>query len=451
MDRSGLTIASPITPKGIGAVAGIRISGPDALSILLNVTTATTDKLLPGRLILTTFLENGLPLDEVTVCYRQAPNSFTGDDTVEIFCHGGWVMPSLLMDQLLEKGAAYAQPGEFSKRALENGRMDLIKIEGIQQIVQARTKQEAILAGSNLFGQFQKQLHDLVEDMIMIKTYFEAQISFPLDMEEATFPIIQRLDSVVSRIRHLLHVAKQSDQLKKGYEVLIIGKTNVGKSSLFNALLGWDRMLVSPYPSTTHDYVMELIDLHGYPVYLIDSAGYIKNGNGLDALFNQTLPGKVQQAFLSLFVLDASCYHPEDLDLIRQFPDSRKLIVVNKADLNEAFPVSDINTAFPGLPVCIVSSVTKDGLYELMEEVYNQIKITNPEEQDFYMNERHQYAIKQCGIMMEKIVQQYRNGSFMDMIASDIDLASQWLEELLGYRMQDAAYQRIFESFCIGK
>lgn len=451
MDRSFYTIAAPITPKGIGAVAGIRISGSESLSIVLSVIALCKEKVIPGKLVLTSFMQGNVPVDEITVCYRKAPNTYTGEDTVELFCHGGWVMPNLIMSQLLEKGAVYAQPGEFSKRAMENGKLDLIKLEGIQQIVQARTKQEAMLAGSNLFGLFQKRILALADEIIEIKSYLEAQISFPMDMENETFPLSEKIQQIRNTMERLLQQANQSAQYRKGYEILIIGKTNVGKSSLFNALLGWDRMLVSPYPSTTHDYVMELIDLKGYPVYLVDSAGYVSDAKDLDMLFNETLPGKVRQSFLSLFVLDASCYQIEDLDLIRQYPEARKMIVVNKADLNEDFPIQRISSEFQDVPVLVVSSTTKEGLYELMEEVYNQIMLANPEKQDYYINERHQFALQQCNSVFENIQKKLQQGMFMDMIADDIEKASQWLEELLGYRMQDVAYQKIFDTFCIGK
>ncbi|MDD4663077.1 MAG: tRNA uridine-5-carboxymethylaminomethyl(34) synthesis GTPase MnmE [Caldisericia bacterium] len=451
MDRSLFTIAAPITPKGIGAIAGIRISGLDALEIILSIISLPKEKLQPGKLLFTYFLQGGVPVDEITVCYRKAPHSFTGEDTVEIFCHGGWMMLNIIMDQLLEKGAVYALPGEFSKRAMENGKFDLIKLEGIQQIVQARTKQEALLAGSNIFGNFQTRIQSISEKIIEVKSFIEAQISFPMDMENEIFPLSEKLIHIQEDLRCLLQQASQSDQFRKGYQTLIIGKPNVGKSSLFNALLGWDRMLVSPYPSTTHDYVMELIDLHGFPVYLVDSAGYVEDGKEIDALFNETLPGKVQQSFLSLFVLDAFSYQSKDLELIRQYPNARKIIVINKVDLTKEIPVNAISKDFPEIPILVVSTVTKEGLYDLMEEVYNQIKLANPEKLDYYLNERHYFALKKCCENFENVLKNVREGYYQDMIASDIERAGQWLEELLGYRLQDAAYQKIFDTFCIGK
>lgn len=360
-------------------------------------------------------------------------------------------MPSLIMDHLLDNGAVYAKPGEFSQRALENGKLDLIKLESIQQIVHSKTRQEAILAGSGLFGRFQKQITDLTENILQLKSYLEAEISFPLDMEEEHYPLEQNIVQINNQLNKLVQQAKQSEQNHQGYEVLIVGKTNVGKSSLFNSLLGWDRMMVSPYPSTTHDYVMELIELHGYPVFLIDSAGYVKNGKELDRIFNETLPIKIEHAFLVLFVLDASSYQEEDLDMIAQYPEKKKIIIVNKSDLNEAFPAKDISKRFPSTPLSIVSSITKEGLFELMEEVYNTIKEANPEQMDFYMNERQQHTIKQCNQLFQTALSHFHEGAYFDMIASDIDQAVQWLEELLGYGLQETAYQKIFDTFCIGK
>lgn len=451
MERSGYTIAAPITPKGIGAIAGIRLSGPDCLKIVLPFIALSQTKIIPGKLIVTTFLVNNLPLDEITFCYRKAPSSYTGEDTIEIFCHGGWVMPSLIMDHLLINGAVYAKPGEFSQRALENGKLDLIKLESIQQIVHSKTRQEAILAGSGLFGRFQKQINDLTENILRLKSYIEAQISFPLDMEEENFPLEQNILQIHTQLSKLVQQAKQSEQNQHGYEILIVGKTNVGKSSLFNSLLGWDRMMVSPFPSTTHDYVMELIELHGFPVFLVDSAGYVKNGNELDKLFNDTLPLKIEHAFLVLFVLDVSSYQEEDLELIAQYPEKKKIIVLNKSDLHEAFPAKEILNRFPSTPLAIVSSITKEGLYELMEEVYNTIKEANPEQMDYYMNERQQDTIMQCNQLFQTVLSHFHEGAFFDMIASDIDQAVQWLEELLGYGLQETAYQKIFDTFCIGK
>ena len=137
--------------------------------------------------------------------------------------------------------------------------------------------------------------------------------------------------------------------------------------------------------------------------------------------------------------------------MIRQYPEVRKIIVVNKADLSEEIPVNTISKYFPGVSVMVVSTVTKEGLYDLMEEVYNQIKSANPEKQDYYLNERHHFALKKCYESFENVLKNIREGYYQDMIASDIDRAGQWLEELLGYRLQDAAYQKIFDTFCIGK
>lgn len=451
MERSGFTIAAPITPKGIGAVAGIRLSGSECLPIFLPFVSLEPEKLIPGKLTTAIFKVNGLPLDEITFCYKKAPATYTGEDTIEIFCHGGWVMPNLIMDHLLENGAVYAQPGEFSQRAFENGKLDLIKLESIQQLVHSRTKQEAVLAGSGLFGRYQKEIKALSENIIELKSYLEAQISFPLDMEEEKFPLEEKISQINDQLITLIQQAKMSELYRNGFEVLIIGKTNVGKSSLFNSILGWNRMMVSPYPSTTHDYVTELIELHGYPVYLVDSAGYIKNGDGVDKLFNETLPGKIEQSFLVLFVLDASSYQAEDLDLIQQYSNKKKIIVINKSDLNESFPVNEISERFPHSPAIIVSSVTKEGLFELMEEVYNQIQEANPEKLDYYINERQQHSIIQCNTLFQVALAHYREGSFLDMIASDVDRAAQWLDELLGYALQEASYQKIFDTFCIGK
>jgi tRNA modification GTPase len=447
------TITAIATPDGVGALAVIRLSGEDSIRIFQPLCNIQLTTLEPRRLTLCSLHHptNHEFLDQVMICKMVAPDSFTGELMIEIYTHGGNLIPRTIQNLLIEQGACPADPGEFSERAVLGGKMDLLRAESINQMIQAQTLKELRLAHGNFKGLIHQDLTQISDKIASLITTIDASLCFPDDMIEEDLRIPEQTTDILSQIEHILRAGSLTQDLQKGYRVLISGKTNVGKSSLFNSLLGWDRMKVTPYPSTTHDYVREKIEINGFPVYLIDSAGWIEDPGHLDKIFNESIEELIESAFMVLFVVDLTDIGEFDLALLDRYHQKNMILVFNKMDLVKDFTQEQLNMFPSDIPKLIISTQTKNGLDSLIDMVTEELIKKQPEDVYYLINERQNLLLISLQRIFRNILTFPNFENQLDMIRFELKDAIHILEEIKGDQVSEEIYNQIFARFCIGK
>src|SRR5262245_51528247 len=336
------TIAETATPLGEGGLAVIRVSGAEAFAVAdksfvpigkssLKPSTAPTHTIHYGKIT-----RNGQLVDEVMLTVFCAPRTYTREHTVEITCHGGLLPAKLVLDTLLENGARLALPGEFTKRAFLNGRLDLTKAEAVADVIHSQTELALAAANEQLAGKLSQRINQLRDDMMKTLAHIEAHIDFPDEdiAPDTKEQLLKRLRTGVAFMDELLHTANEGQILRRGIRTAIIGRPNAGKSSLLNQLLGHDRAIVSPIPGTTRDTIEETANIRGLPVVFIDTAGLREAGDAIEAEGIRRSRESVAKAELVLHVLDASEPLTEgDRKYLEEFEGRKRVLVWNKIDL----------------------------------------------------------------------------------------------------------------------
>jgi tRNA modification GTPase len=296
------TVVAIATPPGESALSVIRVSGEYCIELIQRLTISKIGNHKEAKRVLLKDPKSGVLLDDVVLICYQEPKSYTGEEMVEIFCHGGNITVNNVFNTIVENGARPAPPGEFSKRAVLNGKIDVIQAESIEQIVKARSSKEAELSLQTLKGSLSKLLSSILFKLEEILVEMDARLSFPNDVDEKDDLVFAQVNKLQIEIQSLITASKYSNAINKGFSVTLMGKTNVGKSTLFNVLVGFERTVVSPYPSTTHDYVSETVSWDGLPITIFDTAGLITNNPGpLDEIFRSLTRWKADNTFGILF------------------------------------------------------------------------------------------------------------------------------------------------------
>ena len=450
------TIAAIATPLGRGGIGVIRLSGAKVVQI----TEALTGKPIAKarQAAFSRFLdEDQSTIDEGLVLYFPAPNSFTGEEVVELQGHGGIVVQNALLARLLALGATAAGPGEFSARAFANGKMDLVQAEAIADLIDAVSTQAARSAVRSLQGDFSARIQTVLEELIHLRLHVEAAIDFP--EEEIDFladgRILALLDQVIAAIKQVFSSARQGQLLREGLQVVIAGKPNAGKSSLLNALAGVDRAIVTHIAGTTRDVLHEKITLNGLPITLTDTAGLRETDDVVEIEGIRRAYTQIEQADLLLLVYDLSV-DEDPLALAKQFfqdgldqhLDTKRLIFIgNKADLaQQTVGISQQS----GFRQVTLSAKQKLGIDDLVQLISDQAGY-HPEENTFIARTRHLDALTRCLLSLDDARIQlvdYRAGELM---AESLRLAQNALSEITGEFTADDLLGKIFGSFCIGK
>ncbi len=435
------TIAAPATPMGAGGVGVIRISGDKAFEIIEKI--FSNPKFEPRKFNHGWILDGSKKIDEVIVLPFFAPNSYTGENVVEIQCHGGVNVVKNILNLVLRNGARMAEKGEFTKRAFLNKRMDLSQAEAVADIIHAKTSDFATVSMKNLSGVLKEKINDIRNDIFEVLSKITAGIDFPEDVKEPEYSyLIENFENIISKIDNVLSSAETSNIFRQGASVAIVGKPNVGKSSLFNALLSLDRAIVTEIAGTTRDVLRETLDL-GIPVTLIDTAGIRdEDVSKVEKIGIEYSKKTLDEADLVLFVYDASKgMDEEDREVLELLKDKNHIVIANKSDIASAKP----NDAL------YISARTGEGIKELKALLKTKVCDIEPEALDFVTNTRQQACLKRAKASLEQALLASQVNELQDLISIDVKSALLALDELTGELVTDKLLDNIFENFCIGK
>ena len=417
--------------------------------MIQKITTSRIGKHKEAKRVFLKDPNSGVLLDDaVLICYKE-PKSYTGEEMVEIFCHGGNITVNNVFNSIVNNGARPAPPGEFSKRAVLNGKIDVIQAESIEQIVKARSSKEAELSLQTLKGSLSKLLGSILFKLEEILVEMDARISFPNDIDEKDELVFNQVKNLQIEIQSLINASKYSNAINKGFSVTLRGKTNVGKSTLFNALVGFERTVVSPYPSTTHDYVSETVSWEGFPITIFDTAGLItKNPGPLDEIFNKRMESLYDSSFMLLYVIDAIDFSEEDISSINENKRQNMVIVVNKTDLSNEDP-KWISLLPDSIKIIKLSALNKTGINPLVNSVLDSIKEITGKEPDYYVNQRQSSILVNINNVLGRITSS--SEPCMYMAVEDIKEAIFIMKEELNVSHSNELLNDIFSHFCIGK
>jgi tRNA modification GTPase len=442
------TIAAISTPPGEGAIALVRVSGANAIAV--------ADKIFRGKERPSCFASHvqhfgeifngaGRLIDQVMLSVHRAPASYTGEDLVEISCHGGTLVSAKVLEACLRAGARSARPGEFTERSFLNGKMDLTQAEAVIDLIRAKTDLALRSATEQLEGRLGEKIRKIRDELVALLAHIEASIDFP---EEGITPdegerLCARVDSIREGIAALLATADQGRVLREGVRVVIYGATNAGKSSLLNRLLGYDRVIVSDTHGTTRDTIEETVNLNGVPIRLLDTAGLRPSADGLEREGITRTEKSLELADLRLHIADRNAAKPPPFE--ERAGDANEIVILNKSDLPE-------NNDWENFHALRISCLTGEGLPELQRQILSRITKQNLRpESAVAINTRHRdclrRALESCdrarGAMDQRLSVEY--------LAVDLNDALRAVGEVIGTVDVEQILDSVFGQFCIGK
>ena len=435
------TIAAISTPLGTGGVGVIRISGSKSFDIIKKIFTGTIKS---GIICHGWIVNNEEKIDEVIVLPFKNPNSYTGEDIIEIQCHGGLNVIKNILELVVNNGARMAEKGEFTKRAFLNKKLDLSQAEAVADLIHSKTQNFAKQSAKNLSGVLSKKISEIRQDIFETLSKIIAGIDFPEDVKEPEYgDLIKDFENQINKIDTILANAKSSNIMRQGIKIAIVGKPNVGKSSLFNTLLNLDRAIVTDIAGTTRDILTETLDL-GIPVTLVDTAGIreSKDINKVEEIGIEYSKQAVNEADLVIFMYDiTSGLQKADNDILDLVKSKKHIIIANKCDLVSELPKNTI---------CI-SAKSEIGIKELKEKIKEIILEFSPEDMDFVTNNRQQDCLQKARESLTRAYDAAKIGELQDLISIDVKQALLCLDEITGEVITDDILNNIFENFCIGK
>ncbi len=443
------TIAALATPPGVGALAIIRLSGPQAPDIL-QACTGRQRPLEPRRATLVRVRSaSGHVLDEAVATHFVAPASFTGEDVIELSCHGGLLVTRRVLERLLACGARPAEPGEFSRRAFENGRLDLTQAEAVMDIISAGSDLALRAAHNQLHGVISQRVHQAADLLINITAHLEAYIDFPEEdiAPDTTSELLAGLNTIENDLCSLLATADEGRLLREGVRTAIIGAPNVGKSSLLNRLLGYERAIVSPEAGTTRDTVEASLTLGSLRLHLIDTAGLHESADTIECAGMERTHRAGAEADLILIVADAS-QPPELPTLSKELVTTPRLLLLNKCDLPEHPGWATIQSPQP----LRLSCLSGEGIAALAAAI-EALFLHAPEETDSYaaINTRHRYALTQALQALQQAKASLLAGESPELTDVPLRDALDALGSITGRIDTEDILTRVFSTFCLGK
>ncbi|MDO8262953.1 MAG: tRNA uridine-5-carboxymethylaminomethyl(34) synthesis GTPase MnmE [Gallionella sp.] len=444
------TIAAIATAQGRGGIGVIRVSGRQIETLARGI----LGKLPVARhATYSNFLdENGDFLDQGVALFFPAPHSYTGEDVLELQGHGGPAVLQLLLRRCLDLGARLAQPGEFTRRAFLNDKLDLAQAESVADLIDANTAEAARSAMRSLRGDFSAAIHGMVDELINLRMLVEAMLDFPEEEVDAIDTVRRDalLNSVRLRLQHTLDTAKQGSLLREGAHVVIAGQPNVGKSSLLNRLAGEEVALVSDIPGTTRDVIRQAIQIRGVPLHIVDTAGLRESEDAVESMGIARAHQTLRRADLILLLLDANQgLTPQDEAILAGLPaDIPRLLVFNKTDLLNDCTAVSASAPIASVPFIRVSAKTGAGIEELRGKLLEAVGWRDQESGAFMARERHVRALT---LAQTHLTQAQSVLTSAELFAEELRLAQRALNEITGEFTPDDLLGEIFSRFCIGK
>ena len=444
------TVVALSTPRGRGALAVIRLSGPDAIAIARRM--ARVDRFEPRSATLTTLKAGDEVLDQVLVTCFAAPHSLTGEDVVEISCHGSPAIVRRIIDATLQSGSTLAGPGEFTLRALSNGKINLAQAEAIRDLIAAQTDAAVKQAARQLNGELSKTLDPFKEKLVHVIVLLESALEFVEDDLPApqVNQVEEMLSSVIAGVDRLSQSFSAGRLLQDGAKVAITGRPNVGKSSLFNGLVKSERAIVTEVPGTTRDTLSESIDLGGVPVVLTDTAGLRETNDNVESLGIERTHRAMGDADLVLLVLDGSNeLGPEDEELLTLAADTRRLVVMNKCDLPSFQPLA---RCVADVEAINVSARTGEGFSTLHSAMLAKLNSAGAENGSLLItNARHYDLLCSAKRELESAHACFRDRHSEELVLAPLHNALKLLGQITGETTTEDILSEIFATFCIGK
>lgn len=454
------TIAAISTPPGEGAISIVRMSGEEAVSIAQKVfsgkdlTQAKSHTINYGHIVDPKTHEE---IDEVMVSLMLAPKTFTREDVVEINCHGGIVATNRILQLLLINGARLAEPGEFTKRAFLHGRIDLTQAESVMDLIRAKTDRSMKIALNQLDGNLSYLIDSLRKDILDVLAQVEVNIDYPEydDVEEMTTKLLkEKAIEIKQRIEQLLKTASQGKIMREGLATALVGRPNVGKSSLLNHLLHEDKAIVTDVAGTTRDVIEEYVNVSGVPLKLIDTAGIRETDDKVEKIGVERSKKAIEQSDLVLLVLNAAeSLTKEDLELIRLTNDKKRIIILNKTDLEEKLDRKELAKISENAPVYATSILKNEGV-EALEKAISKLffnGIENSQSTVMVTNARHIALLKKAQNSLDSVLEGISSGIPVDLVQIDMTEAWNLLGEITGESYEDELLDQLFSQFCLGK
>lgn len=453
------TIAAISTPLGEGGIGIIRLSGKEAISIVNKIFKSPKGRNLSDvktHTIHYGFIVDSLTrqrIDEVLVTVMRAPNTYTREDVVEINCHGGYLTLKRILDLVLSQGARLAEPGEFTKRAFLRGRIDLSQAESVIDLIRAKTDQAQKIALEHLSGRLSEKINELRESLMRVCAYVEAYIDFPEEDIDALTEeeITQEINRLKEEIGKLIEGYEEGKIYREGLTTAIVGKPNVGKSSLLNALLMKDRAIVTEIPGTTRDIIEEYLNIKGIPLKIVDTAGIREAHDLVEAEGIKRSLKAVESAELVLLVLDSSQVTDSlDEEIISKIIHKKVIVVINKKDIKSI--EFHLPESLKDKPAVEISALTGEGIEDLKELIFNTTISGKYEKEGIVVTKlRHKLSLEKAFESLNNAHESFKNREPLEITAMFLREALNFLGQIVGVVTTEEILNLIFSEFCIGK
>jgi tRNA modification GTPase len=447
------TIVAISTPIGTGAISVIRMSGSKSWQICQNVLLRKT-KIEPRKAFHNYVKDSdGTILDEVMVIFYKSPNSYTGEDMIEIMCHGGIAVTQSILDTLISHGARPAEPGEFTRRAFLNGKIDLTKAEAVKQIIEASSRKTVKLVAANLAGRLSEIVHKLRETLLGTLAKIEVEFDYPDEILTDPYLIEKELNDAILQIEEILKNAQNRLILSSGIKVVIIGKPNVGKSTLLNTLVKEERAIVTDIPGTTRDLIEVPLMINGISFTLIDTAGIRHSHDEVEKIGVERAIKAADEGNLILFVLDATTPVDEnDKKILSLIKEKRYIVVINKIDATDLIDREELKKILgTNTHVLTISALKKEGIQRLEEEIIKSVKDLIQQTDGYITTQRQYEYLASCRKELSDSIEAFKKKLPLDIVAQKVKEALGSIDKLLGTDYTDDLLDRIFKDFCVGK
>ncbi len=450
------TIAAISTPHGEGALGIVRVSGKKTHRVFQEVFSPAkpVKRYQSHRLYYGSIVDGTTCIDQVMAAFFKGDKTYTGEDMLEIFTHGGSSVVNAVLQRVLKAGARLADRGEFTRRAFLHGKMDLLQAEAVLDLIKADTDSARRQAMGQITGVLSEFITSIQHKLVQVKTNLEVMIDFP---EEDVSPVDLfdlkfMLQAAHDEVTHVLGSYEYAKMVREGISSVIVGRPNVGKSSLFNAIIGETRAIVTPHPGTTRDYIVEAVHYEGIKLVFTDTAGIRHSEEPVEKIGIDMTRTLVEQADTIVLVVDptAGSLYEEELSLAQAHAGAT-VVAINKTDIAPADRIEQTKTAFRDFSVFPVSAVTRDGIGALLNTIAGPARAPSPENTPVINRHRHKQALEHIGLALHAAINLIDQRAFPEIVAEEVDSALAGLKDLTGEVTSRDILDKIFSDFCIGK